>query len=344
MSIDRRITLSKFLIQQQLAKTNSLPASLCFLIEAIARACNIISCKVLKGALEDVLGTTDSKNVQGEIQKKLDILSNEILIYENEWGGNLIAIASEEMETFFQIPVNYPRGEYLLILDPLDGSSNIDANISIGTIFSVIRCPDTKNLTDSSFLQPGTQQVAAGYVIYGPQTVLVLTTGSGVNFFTLDREVGSWILTKSNIQIPEDAEEYAVNMSNIRYWYEPVKRYVNELNFGKEGPLKKNFNMRWVGSMVADVHRLLNRGGIFMYPTDKRTSDCSGKIRLMYEANPMALIVEQALGSATTGKERILDVQPTNLHQRIGVFLGSRKEIKRLIAYHTEVYTFKKYF
>ncbi|MDU0809875.1 MAG: class 1 fructose-bisphosphatase [Burkholderia sp.] len=334
MLIDRRITLSKFLIQQQLVETNKLPSSLCFVIESVARACNIISNKVSKGALRDTLDSTNNKNVQGEIQKKLDIFSNEILIYENECGGNLVAIASEEMETFFQIPVIHKRGEYLLVFDPLDGSSNIDVNVSIGTIFSVMRCYDDDQITEASFLQPGTQQVAAGYVVYGPQTIFVLTTGNGVNCFTLDREIGSWVLTQSNIKIPEEANEYAINMSNIRYWHKPVQQYINELNSGKEGPIGNNFNMRWIGSMVADVHRILSRGGIFMYPADKRTSGSSGRIRLMYEANPVAFIIEQALGAATTGKKRILDVQPTYLHQRIPVFLGSRNEVNRVTNYH----------
>ncbi len=335
MSIARRTTLSKFLIEQQRV-TNNLPADLRLLIEVVARACKAISYNVSKGALGDALGTADSENVQGEVQKKLDILSNEILLDANEWGGNLAAMASEEMETFFPIPENYPRGEYLLVFDPLDGSSNIDVNVSIGTIFSVLRCPDGQQATEQSFLQPGTEQVAAGYAVYGPQTVFVLTTGNGVNCFTLDREVGSWVLTQSNMQIPEDTHEYAINASNARHWYEPVKRYVDELNAGKEGPRGENFNMRWIASMVADVHRILNRGGVFMYPADKRTPDRPGKLRLMYEANPMAFLVEQAGGAATNGTQRIMEVQPTGLHQRVPVFLGSKNEVERVTRYHLD--------
>ncbi len=335
MSIARRTTLSKFLIEQQRV-TNKLPADLRLLIEVVARACKAISYNVSKGALGDALGTAGSENVQGEVQKKLDILSNEILLDANEWGGNLAAMASEEMETFFPIPENYPRGEYLLVFDPLDGSSNIDVNVSIGTIFSVLRCPDGQQATEQSFLQPGTEQVAAGYAVYGPQTVFVLTTGDGVNCFTLDREVGSWVLTQSNMQIPEDTREYAINASNARHWYEPVKRYVDELNAGKEGPRGENFNMRWIASMVADVHRILNRGGVFMYPADKRTPDRPGKLRLMYEANPMAFLVEQAGGAATNGTQRIMEVQPTGLHQRVPVFLGSKNEVERVTRYHLD--------
>lgn len=321
---------------EQQRENHNLPADLRLLIEVVARACKAISFHVSKGALGDALGTAGSENVQGEVQKKLDILSNEILLDANEWGGNLAAMASEEMETFFPIPENYPRGEYLLVFDPLDGSSNIDVNVSIGTIFSVLRCPDGQQATEQSFLQPGVKQVAAGYAVYGPQTVLVLTTGHGVNCFTLDRELGSWVLTQSNMQIPADTREYAINASNARHWYEPVKRYVDELNAGVDGPRGENFNMRWIASMVADVHRILNRGGVFMYPADARTPDRPGKLRLMYEANPMSFIVEQAGGAASTGTERILEVQPTGLHQRVPVILGSKNEVERVARYHQE--------
>src|SRR5882672_5217707 len=331
----KRITLTQFLVARQRDKA-LINADLRLLIETIARACKAISTRVNKGALADGLGSAGKENVQGEVQKKLDILSNEILLEANEWGGNLAGMASEEMEQFFPIPANYPKGEYLLVFDPLDGSSNIDVNVSIGTIFSVLRCPDGQQPTEQSFLQPGTQQVAAGYAVYGPQTVLVLTTGNGVNCFTLDRELGSWVLTQSNMQIPADTHEYAINASNSRHWYAPVQKYVNELNEGKDGPRKEDFNMRWIASMVADVHRILSRGGVFMYPADKRTPDRPGKLRLMYEANPMAFIVEQAGGAATDGAQRILDIVPTSLHQRVPVFLGSKNEVERVTRYHAE--------
>jgi len=334
-SISRRTTLTKYLIEQQREHQN-LPADLRLLIEVIARACKQIGYQVSKGALGEALGTAGSENVQGEVQKKLDILSNEILLEANEWGGNLAAMASEEMEKIFPIPNRYPKGNYLLTFDPLDGSSNIDVNVSIGTIFSVLRCPDGMEPSEQAFMQPGSAQVAAGYAVYGPQTVFVLTTGYGVNCFTLDRELGSWVLTQSNMQIPADTREYAINASNSRHWYEPVQKYVNELIEGKDGPRKEDFNMRWIASMVADVHRILSRGGVFMYPADKRTPDRPGKLRLLYEANPMAFIVEQAGGSATDGEQRILDIVPTNLHQRVPVFLGSRNEVERVTAYHLE--------
>lgn len=335
MSLQRRTTLTKYLIEQQ-RETNNLPADLRLLIEVVARACKLISHHVSKGALGDALGTAGSENVQGEVQKKLDILSNEILLDANEWGGNLAAMASEEMETLFPIPANYPRGQYLLVFDPLDGSSNIDVNVSIGTIFSVLRCPNGQEATEESFLQPGAQQVAAGYAVYGPQTMLVLTTGNGVNGFTLDRELGSWVLTHANVRIPEDTREFAINASNARHWYPPVQRYVDELLAGKTGPRQTDFNMRWVASMVADVHRILHRGGIFMYPADLRTPEKPGRLRLMYEANPMSFIVEQAGGVATNGRERILDIEPKSLHERVAVFLGSKNEVERVTRYHLD--------
>ena len=332
----KRISLTRYLIEEQ-RDNNSIPAELRLLIEVVARACKTISHAVSKGALGDVLGAADTENVQGEIQKKLDIISNEILLEANEWGGHLAAMASEEMESFHPIPNRYPKGEYMLLFDPLDGSSNIDVNVSIGTIFSVLKAPeDMKEPSEKDFLQPGTRQVAAGYAVYGPQTVLVLTTGNGVHAFTLDREMGSWVMTQRDIKIPADTAEYAINASNARHWYPPVKRYVSELEAGKAGARGKNFNMRWIASMVADVHRILNRGGIFMYPADEREPDKPGKLRLLYEANPMSLLVEQAGGAATNGKLRILDIQPTKLHERVAVFLGSKNEVDRVTRYHAE--------
>ncbi|WMW81576.1 class 1 fructose-bisphosphatase [Undibacterium cyanobacteriorum] len=332
----KRISLTRFLVEEQ-RLNNSIPAELRLLIEVVARACKTISHAVGKGALGEVLGTAHSENVQGEVQKKLDILSNEILLEANEWGGHLAAMASEEMETIHPIPNRYPQGEYLLLFDPLDGSSNIDVNVSIGTIFSVLKAPEgVQTPTEQDFMQKGSQQVAAGYAIYGPQTMLILTTGNGVNCFTLDREMGSWVLTERNIQIPVDTQEFAINMSNVRHWYPPVTRYVDEMLAGKTGPLNKNYNMRWIASMVADVHRILHRGGIFMYPADKREPDKPGKLRLMYEANPMSFIVEQAGGASTDGKQRMLDIQPTALHQRVPVFLGSKNEVELVTRYHQE--------
>ncbi|EON21795.1 fructose-1,6-bisphosphatase [Cupriavidus sp. GA3-3] len=331
-----RISLTRYLVEEQ-RKHNTIQPELRLLIEVVARACKAISNAVSKGALAGVLGSAGTGNVQGETQQKLDVIANEVLLDANEWGGHLAAMASEEMESFYEIPNRYPKGEYLLMFDPLDGSSNIDVNVSIGTIFSVLHMPKPgQTVTEADFMQPGTHQVAAGYAVYGPQTTLVLTVGNGVHMFTLDREAGSFVLTHSNVTIPDDTKEFAINMSNMRHWAPPVRRYIDECLAGEEGPRGKNFNMRWVASMVADVHRILTRGGIFMYPWDKREPEKPGKLRLMYEANPMAMLVEQAGGAATNGHQRIMDVQPEKLHQRVSVILGSKNEVERVTRYHQE--------
>ncbi len=329
-----RISLTRYLVEKQRVH-DRIPSDLRLLLEVVARACKSISHAVTKGALGDVLGSAGTDNVQGEVQKKLDIIANEVLIEANEWGGHLAAMASEEMEGIYVVPNRYPKGEYLLLFDPLDGSSNIDVNVSIGTIFSVLRMPeDDRGVDEGDFLQPGRQQVAAGYCVYGPQTTLVLTVGDGVAMFTLDREQGSFVLTQEDVRIPEDTREFAINMSNMRHWDEPVKRYIDECLQGKDGPRGKDFNMRWIASMVADVHRILTRGGIFMYPWDKREPEKPGKLRLMYEANPMSWLIEQAGGAATDGRRRILDIHPSKLHERVSVILGSRNEVERVTGYH----------
>ena len=331
------VSMIQFLIEER--RAGHINAELSLLIEVVARACKRIGVAVNKGALGGVLGNAGTDNVQGEAQKKLDVISNEILLEANAWGGHLAACASEEMEDPQPIPDMYPKGHHLLLFDPLDGSSNIDVNVSVGTIFSVLRCPDDVTEPKAEhFLQPGTRQLAAGYVVYGPSTVLVLTFGHGSHEFTLDREVGSFVLSRRNIRIPEATAEFAINMSNQRHWEAPMQRYIGELLAGKDGPRGKDFNMRWVASMVADVHRILTRGGVFYYPLDAkiRANGGTGKLRLMYEANPMAFIVEQASGAATTGRERILDVQPNALHQRVPVFLGSKQEVDVATRYHVE--------
>ena len=332
--MSKRISLTQYLIEQQRGPAQ-LPAQLRLLIEVVARACKSIAISVNKGALGDVLGTAGSENVQGEVQKKLDIIANEVLIEANEWGGHLAGMASEEMDDMHAVPLHYPQGEYLLLFDPLDGSSNIDVNVSIGTIFSVLRHKGGE-VSNASFLQPGDEQVCAGYCVYGPQTTLVLTVGQGVAMFTLDREQGSFVLTQDQVKIPEDTKEFAINMSNMRHWAEPVKRYIDECLQGKEGVRGKDFNMRWVASMVADVHRILTRGGVFMYPWDKREPNKPGKLRLLYEANPMSFLVEQAGGASTNGLQRILDLQPGQLHERVSVVLGSKNEVDRVTSYHLE--------
>ena len=330
----RSVSLSRFLIDEQW-QSHAIPADLRLLVEVVARAVKAISIAVGKGALAGVLGDAGSGNVQGEAQKKLDVIANEILLEANEWGGHLAAMASEEMEHPQGIPHRFPKGEYLLLFDPLDGSSNIDVNVSVGTIFSVLRCPEGVDPTsEQAFLQPGTQQVCAGFAVYGPSTVLVLTLGKGVHAFTLDRELGSFLLTRESIRIPEETKEFAINMSNQRFWEPPVQRYVGELLAGKAGPRGKDYNMRWVASMVADVFRILSRGGVFLYPRDLKDPSKPGRLRLMYEANPMAMIVEQAGGAATTGRGRILDIVPASLHERVAVILGSKAEVEVATRYH----------
>ncbi|HWU03426.1 MAG TPA: class 1 fructose-bisphosphatase [Novosphingobium sp.] len=326
--MSRHLTLTRFLIEQQ-REQNSLPGELRLLIETVARACKTISHAISKGALGEVLGSLGQENVQGEVQKKLDVIANELLLDANEWGGHLAAMASEEMETIHRIPNRYPKGEYLLLFDPIDGSSNIDVGLSVGTIFSVLKAPAEaagREVTEEDFLQPGATQVAAGYALYGPQTLLVLTLGTGVYEFTLDREVGAWRMTDGPMRIPAGTREFAINMSNRRQWTPRIESYVDARVAGAQGPLGRDYNMRWTGSMVADVHRILKRGGVFLYPADARAPG-KARLRLMYEANPMALLIEQAGGSATDGATRLLDLAPQGLHQRVGVVLGDREEV-----------------
>jgi fructose-1,6-bisphosphatase I len=332
-----KISLTRYLVEQQ-RENGAIPSNLRLLLEVVARACKSISHAVNKGALGGILGSAGSENVQGEVQKKLDIIANDVLIEANEWGGHLAAMASEEMDSIHIVPNRYPQGEYLLLFDPLDGSSNIDVNVSIGTIFSVLKKPDDHpGVTEQDFLQAGSSQVAAGYCVYGPQTTLVLTFGAGVAMFTLDREQGSFVLTQENVQIPVDTQEFAINMSNMRHWAAPVRQYIDECLAGKDGPRGKNFNMRWIASMVADVHRILTRGGVFMYPWDQREPNKPGKLRLMYEANPMSWLIEQAGGASTNGQQRIMDIKPTELHQRVSVVLGSKNEVERATRYHAAI-------
>lgn len=330
------VSLTQFLIEERRAGYGN--AELGQLIEVVARACKRISVATGKGELGGVLGEAGTGNIQGEAQKKLDVISNEILLEANAWGGHLAACASEEMEFPQPIPDAYPKGGYLLLFDPLDGSSNIDVNISVGTIFSVLKRPDdhADGVDENEFLQPGSRQVAAGYVVYGSCTLLVLTIGHGTHVFTLDREVGSFVLTRRDVTIPAKTSEFAVNMSNQRFWEAEMQRYVGDLLAGSEGPRGRDFNMRWVASMVADVHRIITRGGFFSYPMDAKikAKGMGGKLRLMYEANPMAFIVEQAGGAASTGRERIMDMTPEKLHQRVPVFLGSKTEVEAAEDYH----------
>ena len=330
-----KITLTQFLIEHQRDLSNA-SGTFTLLLNNIGTACKEISHKVNRGDLIGVLGSADSENVQGEIQKKLDIITHDIMVRALNWTGHLSGMASEEVDDIIKIPAVYPKGKYLVLFDPLDGSSNIDNNLSVGTIFSILRSREGVDPELEDFLRKGTEQVCAGFVIYGPSTMMVLTTGKGVNAFTLDQDVGEFILTHPNITIPEETSEFAINMSNQRFWESPVQRYIEECVQGEEGPRGKNFNMRWIASLVAEVYRILTRGGVFLYPYDYKDPSKPGRLRLMYEANPMAFIIEQAGGACSTGRERIMDIKPADLHQRVPVILGSKKEVERIVKYHSE--------
>jgi len=275
-------------------------------------------------------------NVQGEEQAKLDALANEIFLRTNERSGTLAAMASEELDTCHPPGGDAPCGPYLLAFDPLDGSSNIDVNSPVGSIFSVLAAPGGSAVDESAFLQPGRRQVCAGYAIYGPTTMLVLSFGRGVHGFTLDRGIGEFVLTHADLRIPAETSEFAINASNSRHWEPAVRRYVDECLAGASGPRGRDFNMRWVAALVAEAHRILLRGGVFLYPRDDRAGGRSGKLRLLYEANPIAFLVEQAGGRASTGYGPVLDVQPTALHQRTGLVFGSGPEVERIERYHRD--------
>jgi fructose-1,6-bisphosphatase I/sedoheptulose-1,7-bisphosphatase len=348
MTTRRRFTLTQYLIEQR-RRFPSASGDFNALILDVALACKAIARSVAFGDLGSVLGhptpeVATSVNVQGEVQKKMDVISNEYFTQMTEWGGHLAGMASEEMDEPYQIPETLQRGKYMLVFDPLDGSSNIDVNVTVGSIFSVLRAPQDvidsgRDVVAADFFQPGTQQLAAGYALYGPTTMLVLTVGNGVAGFTLDPNLGQFMLTHPDIQIPVDTNEFAINASNARFWEAPVKRYVDECLAGKPGPRAKDFNMRWIASMVAEAHRILMRGGVFLYPRDTKDSSKPGRLRLLYEANPIGMIMEQAGGRASTGEVPMLGVQPTSLHQRIGLVFGSKNEVERIERYHAEPVT-----
>lgn len=320
------LTLSQFLQQEK----GNLTPELAQVIDTIAATCKTIDQALQKGALAGILGSAGNENVQGETQKKLDVISNDYLIDALKVHPHVGGLASEELDDFTPAQEN---GEYLVLFDPLDGSSNIDINMCVGTIFSIL--PAKNAVTQAQdFMQAGTQQVAAGYVLYGPSTMMALTVGNGVAFFTLDPETQTFLLTTENVQVSADTQEFAINASNQRHWEQPVKQYIEELLAGKTSVREKDFNMRWVACMVGDVHRILCRGGIFLYPYDLKDPKKAGRLRLMYEANPMSMLIEQAGGASTTGRIRILEIEPTELHQRVPVIIGSKNEVERVTSYH----------
>jgi fructose-1,6-bisphosphatase I len=330
-----KVTLTRFIIEQQRELPDA-SGTFTLLLNNIVTACKEIASKVNRGQLIDVLGSAGTENVQGEVQKKLDIITHDIMVNQLNWTGHLAGMASEEIDDVIAIPAEYPKGKYLVLFDPLDGSSNIDINLAVGTIFSIVRCREGVAPTLDDFLVKGCEQVCAGFVLYGPSTLLVLTTGQGVNGFTLNQDIGEFMLTHPTMRIPEDTSEFAINVSNQRFWEPPVQRYIEECLQGRDGVRQKDFNMRWVASFVADVYRILTRGGVFLYPLDNRDPKKPAKLRLMYEANPMAFIIEQAGGLCSTGREQVLDIQPVGIHQRVPVILGSKNEVERIIRYHQD--------
>jgi fructose-1,6-bisphosphatase len=336
MSTRENKTITEFMMEEQ-RRFPEATGDFTAVLNHIRLACKRISFIVGRGALGAAQGATDSINVQGEKQMKLDVVSNDIFLRTSEYGGQLAGMVSEELEEPYQIPAEYPLGKYLLVFDPLDGSSNIDINAPVGSIFSVLKAPRGMSPpVVADFLQPGTQQLCAGYAIYGATTMLVLTLGRGVHGFTLDRGFGEFILTHPNMTIPQETSEFAINASNERFWEPPVRRYVLECLAGRGGVRGKDFNMRWIASLVAEVHRILVRGGLFMYPKDTKEPSKPGRLRLLYEANPMAMIVEQAGGSASWGRGRMLDLVPSHLHQRVPLILGCKAEVERIELYHLE--------
>src|SRR5579863_4075527 len=331
-----RTTLSKFIIEEQ-RQSDERDEQLTALINDIQTGCKYISTAVARGHLRGLHGSAASRNVQGETQQKLDVVANDIMLRSCEWGGQLAGMVSEELAEPYTIPQSYSRGRYLLAFDPLDGSSNIDVNVSVGSVFSILRAPHgVEPAAPEDFLQPGVRQVCAGYALYGPASMLVLTLGRGVHGFSLDPEIGAYILTHPNMRVPEDSREFAINTSNERFWERPVQRYVSECVRGRTGVREADFNMRWIASLVAEVHRILMRGGLFMYPRDNKDPDMPGRLRLLYEANPMAMIIEQAGGRASTGRGRVLDIVPGAIHQRVPLILGSKNEVERIEGYHRE--------
>lgn len=315
----------------QYLRNESTDAQLMQLLETVTNASKEIAFRVRQGALAGVLGSTQDENIQGETQKHLDVISNQLLKDLLLTCPHVHAIASEEEDT---VVVGNPAGEFIIAFDPLDGSSNIDINGQIGTIFSIYHAQ--KNIAandEAQFHQQGSQQICAGYVLYGPSTLLVITTGKGTHAFTLDATQGTFLLTAHNIQIQADTKEFAINMSNQRFWNESMRNYINDLVLGESGPRGKNFNMRWNAAMVGDVHRVISRGGIFLYPSDNRNPKQPAKLRLLYEANPMALLIENAGGKAWNESQRILDIQPTELHERVAVILGSVNEVNICLRY-----------
>lgn len=336
--LTNRTTLTQFLIEERRRHEDS-SGEFNALILDVALACKTISRLVAQGDLAGMLGEAGGVNVQGEQQIKLDVQANACFLRTTEWGGHVAGMVSEELEDAYPIPAQYPRGKYLLAFDPLDGSSNVDVNVTVGSIFSITRAREPgADAATEDFLQPGREQVAAGYAVYGPSTMLVLSVGRGVHGFTLEPTIGEFFLTHPDMRVAERTSTFAINTSNHRFWEPAVRRYVDECLAGTTGPRGRDFNMRWVASLVVEAHRILTRGGVFLYPRDSKKAGATGRLRLLYEANPIGFLIEQAGGRASTGRRPLLDVEPTGIHQRVGFVFGTAAEVERIERYHTEAY------
>jgi fructose-1,6-bisphosphatase I/sedoheptulose-1,7-bisphosphatase len=303
-------------------------------VKTIAASVKQIAVIVQQAPVAGQLGKRDNQNVQGEQQATLDLLTNDCFVRNLQACDAIVGMVSEELDEAILLAKDTSKPNYLAVFDPLDGSSNIEVNVAVGSIFSVLSAPQGKTTQTADFLQAGTQQVFAGYAIYGPSTILVFTFGDGVQCFTLDRTSGEFVLTQANMRLPEDTQEFAINASNARFWESPIQQYISECQAGTTGVRGKDFNMRWIASMVADMHRILMRGGIYLYPKDNKMPLKAGRLRLLYELNPMSWIIEQAGGKSSTGRERVLDLAPTEIHQRAPIIMGSKNEVERVVQYY----------
>jgi fructose-1,6-bisphosphatase I / sedoheptulose-1,7-bisphosphatase len=302
--------------------------------QAIAKSVKQVAMMVEKAPLAGQLGKLDNDNVQGEQQAKLDLLTNDCFVKNLQACEAIAGMVSEELDEAIILQKDASKPNYLAVFDPLDGSSNIEVNVAVGSIFSLLKAPVGRVVQTADFLQKGTKQVFAGYAVYGPSTVLVFTLGDGVQCFTLDRATNEFLLTQANMRVPEDTQEFAINASNVRFWEPPAQKYLEECQAGVTGVRGKDFNMRWIASMVADMHRILMRGGIYLYPKDNKQPQKGGRLRLLYELNPMSWLVEQAGGKSSTGRARVLELLPTQIHQRASIVIGSKNEVERVEQYY----------
>ncbi len=325
-------TLDDFL-REKLSQTVE-KQRLTMVVEAIEKSVKQVAVMIEKAPLAGLLGKLNNENIQGEQQARLDLLTNDCFVENLQACEAIAGMVSEELDDAILLSKDTSKANYLVVFDPLDGSSNIEVNVAVGSIFSVLKAPLGRVTQTADFLQKGTEQVLAGYSIYGPSTILVLTLGDGVHCFTLDRTKNAFVLTQANMQVAEDTQEFAINASNARFWEPPAQQYLQECQAGVTGVRGKDFNMRWIASMVADMHRILMRGGIYLYPKDNKIPIKGGRLRLLYELNPMSWLIEQAGGKSSTGRERVLALAPTEIHQRAPIIIGSKNEVEKVVQYY----------